>query len=104
MDSIGPWTVKVGHRNITFSALTIVDPVTNLTELVRIENKEAGHVARKFAQTWLSRYPWPQRCVHDNGGEFTGWEFQKLLEQCNIKDVPTTSRNPTANLICEKMH
>ena len=57
VDLIDPWTVKVGHRNATFSALTILDLVTNLTELVRIENKEANHVARVFAQTWLSRYP-----------------------------------------------
>ena len=26
------------------------------------------------------------------------------MEQCNIEDTPTTSRNPTANAICERMH
>ena len=104
MDLIGPWTVKIGKKAHTFSALTVIDPVTNLTELIRIDNKTAKHIASKFARTWLSRYPWPQKCIHDNGGEFTGFEFQELLEQCNIKDVPTTSRNPTANAICERMH
>ena len=103
VDLIGLWTVKVGHRNITFSALTIIDPVTKLTELVRIENKAADHVPRKFAQTWLSRHSWQQRCVHDIGREFTGLEFKQLLEQCNIKDIPITSRNPTANSISEQM-
>jgi hypothetical protein len=73
-------------------------------ELVRIDNKESEHVASKFAQCWLARYPWPERCVHDNGGEFTGYEFQRLLEKTHIKDVPTTSRNPQANAICERMH
>ena len=87
-----------------FKALTIIDPVTNLTELVRVEDKTAQEVAVRFSQTWLTRYPWPMKCIHDNGGEFTGWEFQQLLEQCNIKDTPTTSRNPTANAICERMH
>ena len=61
-------------------------------------------MAQQFANCWLSRYPWPQKCVHDNGGEFTGWEFQQLLEQCRIQDAPTTSRNPQANAICERMH
>ena len=56
VDLIGLWTVKAGKRELTFSALTIIDSVTNLTELVRIENKTAGHVSRKFEQTWLSRY------------------------------------------------
>ena len=26
------------------------------------------------------------------------------MEQCKIEDTPTTSRNPTANAICERMH
>ena len=46
----------------------------------------------------------PEACVHDNGGEFVGYEFQLLLEQCGIRSRPTTSRNPTANAICERMH
>ena len=104
VDLIGPQMIRVGKREVIFSALTVIDPVTNLTELVRIEDKTAEHIARKFAYTWLSRYSWPQRCIHGNRGEFTGFEFQKLLEQCSIKDVPTTSRNPMSNAICEQMH
>ena len=77
---------------------------TNLTELVKKDNKESEHVARKSAQTWLSRCPLPERCVQDNGGKFTGYKFQKLLEQSNIKDTPTTSRNPTANAVCERTY
>ena len=52
----------------------------------------------------MARYPWPKRCIHDNGGEFTGWEFQNLLRETSIKYFPTTSRNPQANTICERMH
>ena len=83
VDLIGPWPVKIHGKEHTFLALTIIDPVTNLTELVRIDNKESEHVARKFAQMWLSRYPWPERCINDNGGKFTVYKFQKLLEQSN---------------------
>ncbi len=46
----------------------------------------------------------PMMCVHDNGGEFRDWEFQQLLEQCGIRDSPTTSRNPQGNAVCEWMH
>ena len=52
----------------------------------------------------MSRYPRPFSCCHDNGGEFSGWEFQKLLSDFGIKDVPTTSRNPDSNGICERMY
>jgi hypothetical protein len=33
-----------------------------------------------------------------------GPEFQLLLQNCCIKDVSTTSQNPTANAICKRMH
>jgi hypothetical protein len=78
--------------------------VSNLVELVRIDEKMSAHMARKYAQVWLSRYPWPECCVHNNGGEFVRPEFQFLLQGCRIKDVPTSSKNPQANAICELMH
>lgn len=104
LDLIGPWRIPINQRVYEFNALTCIDPVSNLTELVRIDNKTSEQIRVKFEQTWLARYPWPRNCIHDNGGEFTGWEFQQLLEALGIKDVPTTSRNPTANAICERMH
>ena len=79
VDLIGPWKVQVRGRGYEFKALTSIDPVTNLVELTRIDNATSEEITRKFAQSWLARYPWPTRCVHDNGGEFIGWEFQELL-------------------------
>ena len=104
VDLIGPWKIKVRGRIYEFNALTAIDPVTNLVELKRISRKTSDEITRKFSQCWLSRYPWPERCIHDNGGEFTGWEFQELLQNANIADVPTSSYNPTANSVCERMH
>ena len=65
--------------------------VSNLVKLVQIDDKTLAHIARKYAQVWLTRYPWPAHCIHDNGEEFNGPEFQLLLEGFQIKDVPTTS-------------
>ena len=42
--------------------------------------------------------------VFDNGGEFTGVEFQELLQSYGIKAVPTTVRNPQSNGCIERMH
>ena len=36
--------------------------------------------------------------------EFNGHEFQELLVHCQIKDVPTTSKNHQSNAIWERMH
>ena len=104
IDLIGPWKVTVSGREIEVLALTCIEPVTNLVELIRINNKTAEHVAQQFENCWLSRYPWPTKAIHDNGGEFTGYPFQKLLEQANIKSTPTSPYTPTANSICERMH
>ncbi len=84
MDLIGPWIVQLRGNSYEFSALTAIDTVTNLVELARIDDKTSDNVTRKYAQCWLAQYPWPQRCVHDPGGEFTGIEFQTLLENCHI--------------------
>ena len=80
VDLIGPWTIKIDEQDIEFSALTCIDPVTNLVEMIRLERKTASHVSQQFANVWLSRYPRPNKCIHDNGGEFIGWEFQQLLQ------------------------
>ena len=104
VDLIGPWIVQVHGKPYEFNALTAIDTVTNLVELVRIDNKSSEHVTPKFAQLWLARYPRPERCVHDNGGEFVGHKFQTLMQRCKIKDVTTTAKNPQANALCERIH
>ena len=43
-------------------------------------------------------------CVHDQGGEFIGFQFQHMLQRNGIHSKPTTSKNPQANSICERMH
>jgi hypothetical protein len=101
---IGPWTMLVHGEEIEFSALTCIDTVSNLVELVRIENKTAAHVGMLFENTWVARYPKPERCVHDNGNEFLGADFQRILVVIGIHDVPTTVKNPQSNAICERMH
>ena len=104
VDLIGPWKITVNGVELEFNALTCIDPVTNLTELFPVENKTAAHVASIFEELWLARYPKPYKCIHDQGGEFIGQEFQEKLLQWGIQDGGTTSRNPTANAICERMH
>ncbi len=58
----------------------------------------------RFENEWLSRYPRPSRCIHDQGPEFMGVDFQRILLLNGIKDVATTIKNPQANAVCERMH
>ncbi len=104
IDLIGPWTVKVNNRKVEFNALTCIDTVSNLVELIRIDNKTSRHIRDKFVQSWLSCYPRPIRCVHDKGGEFIGGTFQWLLHSFDIKNVQSTAKNLQSNSICKCMH
>lgn len=93
-----------GQQPLTFHALTIIDMVTNLVELVRLDNKTSTHVAQQFERTWLARYPRPLNCIHDQGTEFVGYPFQQMLHQHGIQSRSTTAKNPQANAVCERMH
>ena len=42
--------------------------------------------------------------VHDNGIDFTGWEFQSLLENDGISPKPTTVKSPRVNAIVGRIH
>ena len=104
VDLIGPWKVTIGLREFSFQALTCIDTVTNLAEIICINNKTSTHISMLFENNWLARYPRPSRCIHDNGGEYTGAAFLHMLKVNGIKDVTTTVKNPQANAICERFH
>jgi hypothetical protein len=50
MDLIGPWIGQVRGNPYEFSALTAIDTVTILVELIRVEDKTSETIAKKYAQ------------------------------------------------------
>jgi hypothetical protein len=85
-------------------AFTMIDPSTNLLELIVVPDKESHTVARAFNRSWLCCYPRPLICFHNKGTEFTGIEFQELLQSYGIKGVIATTANPQTNAILERTH
>ena len=82
----------------------MIDLSTNLLELLVVPDKESHTMARAFDRSWLCRYPRPLICLHDKGTEFTGIEFQELLQSYGIKAVIATTANPQTNAILECTH
>jgi transposase InsO family protein len=85
-------------------ALTMIDPSTNLLELIFVSDRESHTVAHAFDGSWLCHYPRPLICLHDKGTKFTGIEFQELLQCYGIKAVIATTANPQTNAILECTH
>ena len=104
VDMIGPWKISINQFEYQFHALTCIDPVICLPEVIPVPNASSRTVAEAFEDGWLSRYPTPTRCIHDNGNEFLGPAFTHMLQRNMIKSVPTTVKNPQANSIVERMH
>ena len=105
IDFIGPWTIRVNNQDMVFNALTCIDPVTNLVEIVRLKGEKNGlNAKRLFENHWLSRYPRPQKVIHDHGPEFQNHEFQFNLLDAGIHSVNISPNTPTANSICEASH
>ena len=104
VDMIGPWKLKINKTNLEVKALTCIEPVLNLLEIYRTNDKKGLTVAKAFENGYLSRYPRPLECVHDNGPEFISHEFQDLLKKAGIRKKPTTSNNPQSNGVIESVH
>ena len=57
-----------------------------------------------IGQTWLTRYPRPEKVICDRGTEFMA-EFRNMITNIyGIKQKVITSRNPQANAIVERVH
>jgi hypothetical protein len=117
VDLIGPWIIpqcpskspKLSAKPdvkqpLQVLALTMIDLSTNLLELIVVSDKESHTVARAFNCSWLCCYPRPLICLHDKGTEFTGIEFQEILQSYGIKAVIATTANPQTNAILKRTH
>ena len=106
IDTIGPWEIELQNNETRkFHALIMIDTVTKLVEMQRVNSTSAQDAANAFEMNWLFKYPRPVRVIHDQGMEFMGENFQALLRRWGIRNAPISVRNPQANaVLCERMH
>lgn len=110
VDMIGLWTVNFTQvrdnvtTTIKVKAITMVERATSWSEFAVARTVTVEHVALLFDNGWLCRYPRPKIVVHDNGGEFNGFEIQETMSSYTIIAKPTTVKNPCANSVAERVH
>ena len=112
IDLIGPYTVKTQKLDtkglpieLTLVAMEFIDPVTGWFEIVQVPSTDqsSARISQLFNQTWVSRYPRPQRVRFDNGSEFKK-NFIPLLKDFGIKPKPTSIKKNQSNAIVERVH
>ena len=102
-DSIGPWKIQLRARTLTFHAMTMIDACTNLLEIKRTLTTAASEGAAAVENTWLARYPKPNKIVTDQGPEFSA-EFTEMCVRNGVYHSTATSRNPQGNSLIEAIH
>ena len=101
---ISTWKVTIIKLEYEFGAVTCIDSIINLPEVIPVENAKSQTVANAFEDHWLICYPKPRKCVHDNDNEFIGPEFLQMLQRNNITSVPITVKNHQSNAVVERLH
>ena len=105
VDLIGPYNIKCrGKKELTLHCMTMIDPATGWFEIIEIPSKRADELSNLLEQTWLCRYPWPQKVICDRGREFMAEVKTMLQEDYGVKVSQITTRNPQANAILERIH
>ena len=124
VDLVGPFEITdAAGTTMEVMLLTMIDPATGWVEIAELPtkivdkynkkddiwykdeilDKDSSTISRLFNKHWLSRYPRPRYVTCDNGGEFK-LHLAELCKQYSIGRKPTSSRNPQANAIIERMH
>ena len=92
--------------NLILKAITIIDPITDLSEVTQYNYKKVMKVANLVEITWLTRCPWMLEITYGRGSEFISHEFLNTLikEEYGIKSKPNSSGSPQASAIVDKIH
>ncbi|KAG0441416.1 Gag-Pro-Pol polyprotein [Dictyocoela muelleri] len=53
---------------------------------------------------WFKNYKSPQKCLTENGRQFTSSNFCNLMNKYNIKHISTAPHNPTGNEIIKRIN
>lgn len=100
VDLVGPMPVSRGYSY----CLTVVDRFTRFPEVYPIQDITADTVARALFAGWFARYGIPLRVTSDRGRQFESDLFNALTRICGSDHLRTTSYNPEANGLVERMH
>ena len=78
--------------------------MTRWFKIAEVPNARADCTANVPVTTWLSQCPWPTEMRMGKGEEFADEVSVARKEQCAVCRKVTTTRNPQANSMVERIH
>ncbi|KAL7295326.1 hypothetical protein TKK_0011357 [Trichogramma kaykai] len=100
IDIVGPLPNCGGYRYL----LTMMDRYIRWPEAVPLLDTKAVTIARAFYRCWVARFGAPLILTSDQGGQFEGGVFSKLLQVCGVRRCRTTAYHPSGNGLIERRH
>ena len=90
-----------GEQDILYA----VDCATSFCVAGLIENKTSEEVATKLFKIWYgNNFPRIKTCLSDNGSEFIGQAFRKMISLFNTRNIRTVPYHPASNGQVERVH
>ncbi len=99
-DIVGPLPPSNGYRYI----LTMIDRYTRWPEAVPMVDQTAETVAETLHKNWVCRFGVPAKVTTDRGRQFVSAVFKQLANMYGTQLITTTSYNPKANGLVERIH
>ncbi|KAG0420577.1 hypothetical protein EQH57_0088 [Dictyocoela roeselum] len=107
IDIKGPIKLSNFENNLIgdeFYILVMMDLFSRYVEVDFISEISSGTICKSFENTWLKSYETHQKCLSDNGKQFTSTNFGNLLKKYNIKHITSAPYNPTGNSLVERVN
>jgi transposase InsO family protein len=101
LDIVGLLPVTEGDNRYL---LTFVDHFIRFNEAVPIVRQDTEMIAREFVTKIITQFGVPRKLLTDRGANFTSALIQETCKLLKIQKLQTSSYNPQANGICERMH
>ena len=74
--------------------LVMADCFSKLIAAAPLKTKTSEETAKKFEEAWIQTYGPPERLHTDQGAEFAGAPFERLLQMKGINKSWTTPYHP----------